>query len=939
MMKPAARYHITVKPALAPMRIPGRWAIARGDECVNCGRCIEACLYGVHEKRGDDARLMAPPQSDLCRNCFRCILECPVQTLEMSPSLPFARLGREPYGARVLQSIWQQAEDGRIPVSGGGYKGPFTGPGFDSMWTDMSEIVRPTRDGIHGRETVSTTVLLGRAPQYVDLEAPTVTPDPLEVPLPILFEVPKGKFPEEDLVSIVLAAQQLGTFVFLHPWRTTLFEGITSSIIPVRDAEADPPPGEYPMIELKEPSPGRIAQLYGHGRRLSARIALDGSAPERAVELARVGADLVHLVASDGETNRLRDAIRQVHGALVRAGIRDQVSLVLTGGIAMAEHVAKAILCGLDAVVVDWPLLIAMGCRACAETCETCPGQVPDRAWATQRIVNLIASWRDQLLEVLGAMGLREVRRLRGEVGRAMFVEDLDKDFRDFLSQPCPTEAAPGAPMRFEPPPAREVGGSFKNGLNLWKVRRADTCINCGVCVETCPYDVHVRPMGFRRVLPPRSDACIGEDCRRNDFFCVPKCPMEALSIEPSPTVDTLGDPRWTAPMILAAWRQSERGEPPVDWNVEWRKGNSGGGFDRLRFRFPERGLPDDADPGTDIDLNRRSEGGERIRIPVPWYGGGMSFGSIGIQTMLARVRAAKEWGTFISTGEGGYPEALRPYDEHIITQVATGLFGVREDTIRRVKIVEFKYAQGAKPGLGGHLLGDKNTDVVAQMREAVPKTSLFSPFPFHSVYSVEDHKKHVDWILATNPRALVSIKVSTPTDVDMVAIGSYYAGAHILQIDGGYGGTGAAPDIAKKNIAMPIEYAIPKVHRYLVNEGVRDQVAILASGGIRTAWDIAKIVALGADGVVLGTSELVAVNCVRCGNCERGRGCPIGIATTDGGLSALLAPEWGANRISNLFRAYYLELKTILRRLGIPHIRRLVGRADLLELEKDLPR
>ena len=84
----------------------------------------------------------------------------------------------------------------------------------------------------------------------------------------------------------------------------------------------------------------------------------------------------------------------------------------------------------------------------------------------------------------------------------------------------------------------------------------------------------------------------------------------------------------------------------------------------------------------------------------------------------------------------------------------------------------------------------------------------------------MEDHKKHIDWIKEVNPRALVSVKVSTPTDVDMVAVGSYFAGAHIIQLDGSYGGTGAAPDIAKKNIAMPIEYAVPKVHKFLKEEG-----------------------------------------------------------------------------------------------------------------------
>ena len=104
-----------------------------------------------------------------------------------------------------------------------------------------------------------------------------------------------------------------------------------------------------------------------------------------------------------------------------------------------------------------------------------------------------------------------------------------------------------------------------------------------------------------------------------------------------------------------------------------------------------------------------------------------------------------------------------------IITQVATGLFGVREETLQWARVIEIKYAQGAKPGLGGHLLADKVTRDVADVREAVEHTNLFSPFPFHSVYSVEDHKKHVDWLLATNPRALISVKVSTPEDVDMV--------------------------------------------------------------------------------------------------------------------------------------------------------------------------
>jgi glutamate synthase domain-containing protein 2 len=284
-----------------------------------------------------------------------------------------------------------------------------------------------------------------------------------------------------------------------------------------------------------------------------------------------------------------------------------------------------------------------------------------------------------------------------------------------------------------------------------------------------------------------------------------------------------------------------------------------------------------------------------------------------------------------MSTGEGGYPEELAAEADHVITQVATGLFGVREASIQRARLVEIKYAQGAKPGLGGHLLGNKNTPVVAREREAVQGTSLFSPFPFHSVYSVEDHKKHIDWLKQINARALISVKVSTPTDVDMVAVGSYFAGAHIVHLDGAYGGTGAAPEIAKKNIAMPLEYAIGKVHRFLEGEGLRDRVTLMASGGVRTAYDVAKAIALGADGCVIGTAELAAIGCSRLGSCEQGMGCPLGITTTDPERSKLVEVETAWRQIVNLYTSWRQQLAGILRALELRSARELRGRTDTL--------
>ena len=395
-----------------------------------------------------------------------------------------------------------------------------------------------------------------------------------------------------------------------------------------------------------------------------------------------------------------------------------------------------------------------------------------------------------------------------------------------------------------------------------------------------------------------------------------------------------LGDARWTDELILSTWYMSATGKLPDDMN--YKTGDSDGGFDKLEFKFLEENQwLEHEEIDTSLSLNRRGDERAKLSPPIPIYGGGMSYGSVSVNVMLARAQNAKKWETYMSTGEGGYPEELYELKDHVITQVATGYFGVEERSIQAAPIVEFKYAQGAKPGLGGHLLASKAGEEVAKMRGSVPFVSLFSPFPFHSTYSVEDHSKHIDWIQTINPDALISVKVSTPHDVDMVAVGSHYAGAHIIHLDGGFGGTGAAPEIAKKNIAMPIELAIPKVHKFLIKEGIREKVTLIASGGIRTPDDIAKAIALGADGTVLGTSDLVAMGCTRCSNCEggpSGRGCPRGLTTTDIELQEWIQLEWAVKRLDNYYTAVQWRLREILRKLGLNHVKELVGRTDLLK-------
>jgi glutamate synthase domain-containing protein 2 len=128
----------------------------------------------------------------------------------------------------------------------------------------------------------------------------------------------------------------------------------------------------------------------------------------------------------------MRDVIREVHEALTKDGVRDELTLMSSGGVVMAEHVAKAVLCGVDLVAIDLPLMVALECRQCGECArdELCPIAVEeaDSEYAVRRIVNLMGAWHNQLLELMGAMGIREARRLRGETGRCMFFENLERN-------------------------------------------------------------------------------------------------------------------------------------------------------------------------------------------------------------------------------------------------------------------------------------------------------------------------------------------------------------------------------------------------------------------------------------------------------------------------------------------------------------------------------
>jgi glutamate synthase domain-containing protein 2 len=831
------------------------------------GHCSRRFLMRTHNRYHISTRLTPSPQGGYPAQFH---LDDPNAYVKYGHQvfLGNSQRGDDYWTAETITQTWYQAETGRIPISGAGYGGKFAGEGFEGIWLDMSEIVRPTRDGIHGREVISTQVELGGGIASLQFDGDghllTSLPPSVTLPLPVIFNPLPMPLPGRGaLLSLVSAARKLDTLALVEP--DDLGEDLNDYAdfigLLISEATLETVPEEWKprYIELVNDHVEYTLSLYNRIQArwplavIAVRLPFNIQTCEQVLELAEAGVSVFHLlvdeVGQDANGRYLPDALRDVHLSLVEKSIRDRVCLIVSGGIAAAEHVAKSIACGADLVAVDFVLQVAWGCSLWADR-GPCPAEDAeiDPQWGSQRVINLMNAWRDQLLEALGAMGMREVRRLRGEVGRTIWHKQEEAAFRKHLGGSAPLAS-------------------------------------------------------YHRLTQPQG----GE-----------------------------GDFRWPHGLLLASQEQARTGKPPSG-EMEYRVGASDGGFDRLAFTFELEHDPSlvlSADPGEfdlSLPLNRRDHERPDISIPLPWYGAGMSYGSISLPVMLARASAAQHLGSFMSTGEGGYPDELEEFAEHVITQVATGLFGVSEATIQRARLLEIKYAQGAKPGLGGHLLGNKNTETVASLREAVQGTSLFSPFPFHSVYSVEDHKKHVDWLKQVNPRALISVKVSTPTDVDMVAVGSYYAGAHIIHLDGAYGGTGAAPEIAKKNIAMPIEYAIPKVHHFLVEEGIRDEVTLMVSGGLRTAWDVAKAIALGADGAILGSAELVAVGCIRIAQCEKGLGCPFGITTTDPEQAKLIQTEVAWRRIVNLYTSWAWQLAGILETLSMHAIDELRGRSDLL--------
>ncbi|MBD2815360.1 glutamate synthase large subunit [Xenorhabdus sp. Flor] len=309
-----------------------------------------------------------------------------------------------------------------------------------------------------------------------------------------------------------------------------------------------------------------------------------------------------------------------------------------------------------------------------------------------------------------------------------------------------------------------------------------------------------------------------------------------------------------------------------------------------------------------------------------------MSIGALSPEAHEALAEAMNTLGGFSNSGEGGEdPARYGTKKVSRIKQVASGRFGVTPAYLSSADVIQIKVAQGAKPGEGGQLPGDKVTPYIARLRYSIPGVTLISPPPHHDIYSIEDLAQLIFDLKQVNPNALISVKLVSEPGVGTIATGVAKAYADLITIAGYDGGTGASPLSSVKYAGCPWELGLVETQQALVANGLRHKIRLQVDGGLKTGVDIIKAAILGAESFGFGTGPMVALGCKYLRICHLNN-CATGVATQDEKLRQSHyhgLPE----RVINYFRFIAQETREILAQLGIRKLTDLIGRTDLLAI------
>jgi methylamine---glutamate N-methyltransferase subunit C len=364
--------------------------------------------------------------------------------------------------------------------------------------------------------------------------------------------------------------------------------------------------------------------------------------------------------------------------------------------------------------------------------------------------------------------------------------------------------------------------------------------------------------------------------------------------------------------------------------------------FDDLLFlgasvsRYPLEGYRERRD--TDVTLGTRFAS-EPVRLQIPITIAGMSFGALSAPAKEALGRGASVAGTSTTTGDGGMLPEEREHSDRLIYQILPSRYGMNPDDLRRADAVEVVVGQGAKPGGGGMLLGQKISDRVAEMRD-LPKgvdqrSACRHPDwtgPDDLEIKIGELREITDW------RKPVYVKIGATRTYFDVAL-AVKAGADVIVLDGMEGGTAASQEVFIEHVGIPILAALPEAVRSLQELDMHRKVQLIVSGGIRSGADVAKALALGADAVSIGVAAVVALgdnspayeeeyeaigtSAGFYDDWHEGRD-PVGISTQDDELASRFDPELGGRRLANYLRAMVLEAQTLARACGKSHLHNL---------------
>ncbi len=469
-------------------------------------------------------------------------------------------------------------------------------------------------------------------------------------------------------------------------------------------------------------------------------------------------------------------------------------------------------------------------------------------------------------------------------------------------------------------------------------IRNEQRCIKCRVCERQCSNEVHIYDTDLGVMISDESK-CV--DCQR----CVSLCPVRALKIVKS-DCRLRENANWDQDTIKEIYKQADSGGVllssmgnPKPMPVYW---------DRILINASQVTNPS-IDPLREpmetrvflgkkpSEIRRKADGSidhelpPQLELSMPVMFSAMSYGSISYNAHESLARAAESLGVYYNTGEGGLHEDFYKYGANTIVQVASGRFGVHEGYLEAGAAIEIKMGQGAKPGIGGHLPGSKVGPDVSRTRMIPEGSDAISPAPHHDIYSIEDLRQLV-WSLkeATGHRKPVIVKVAAVHNIAAIASGIARSGADIIAIDGFRGGTGAAPTRIRDNVGIPIELALASVDQRLRDEGIRNNVSIVAGGSIRSSADVVKAIALGADACYVATAAVLALGCHLCRSCQSGK-CNWGIATQRPDLVKRLNPDIGSERLINLMSAWQHEIMELMGGMGINSIEALKGNRLML--------